>query len=210
MLPDEFLRNYSNLSRVSERVREAWRLVKEVVNELMASINEYHELYSLVNALLKEISKYEREEKYVVGLIPYLIVERKVEKESSLKEIPNLAIIIPGEGMAIVISMAATADIPSLGHVILHELMHSIGFLTQDETLDEEIVDYLTDLIIESSKGNLAKQENLTYTPKCQKECGILGASAQYFIDNKLTITLKNFKEKPYKYLDEGTIVDLN
>lgn len=202
ILPRDFINSYNDLGAGANRVVAAWRNLKEVLTEFLGSSKDDW-LISLAFSLLDEMRLFEKGTDRFVALVPFAITSRR-ENRPDVTLALNLRYM---KGDMIVVTMAATADIPALTHVLLHELLHALGFVSENEELDERAVDYLVDELVKQSEGRIAAEDSLKYTPGCSEGCGVLGAAAQFMIDKGLYVSEEDFRRNTEEYLKRGIMV---
>ncbi len=174
----------------------AWRNLKEILIEFLDP-NKDDWLLSLTFSLLDEMRLFEKETDRFVALVPFAILSHR-ENQLDVTLALNSRFM---KGDMIIVTMAATADVPALTHVLLHELLHALGFVSENEELDEKTVDSLVDELVKQSKGRIADEDSLMYTPGCLQGCGVLGAAAQFMIDKGLYVSEEDFRRNTEEYL---------
>jgi hypothetical protein len=178
-------------------LRNAWLIVRSVVEDVVR--RDYEGLYDVAAEVLEEIRRYERMERKFIGIAPYVIIDEE----------PITAINIHTDrGDIILITEAAITDVRGLAHIILHELIHSIGMTGGKEEEDELLTDYLVSEFIEKTKGAIAKEDALKWTPQCNEGCSTIGKAIQEYINQQKIVTLREFKANIEKYLDKAKLVN--
>ncbi len=205
ILPKDSVNSYDDLAKGARQVRAAWENLKSILLEILAS-NREGWLSDLAPSVLEEMRLFEERRGKFIALVPFVIVSRKEGRQ----EVTLALNIRFGGGDMIVITAAATADMPALTHVLLHELLHASGFVSKEEDLDEATVDYLVDELVTRSGNHIAGEEALKHTPGCSQGCGVLGAAAQFMIDRGLYVLEKEFRRSTERYLGKGIIIDLS